>query len=103
MSIYLVAEITVHDPDQYQEYARQVPHFIDKYNGTYVIRGGEVISQEGDWQPQRLIVIAFPSKQHATAFLEDPGYQPVAAIRHQSATTKMVLAEGFEPNSSGSS
>jgi uncharacterized protein (DUF1330 family) len=97
MSIYLVAEITVHDPDQYQEYARQVPAFIEKYSGTYCIRGGEVISQEGDWQPQRLIVIKFPSKQHATAFLEDPGYQPVAEIRHRAATTKMVLAEGFEP------
>jgi uncharacterized protein (DUF1330 family) len=42
-----------------------------------------------------MVVLEFPNKAKAQAFLEDPGYQPVAAIRHEAATTNMVLAEGF--------
>jgi uncharacterized protein (DUF1330 family) len=95
MSAYLVVDITVHDPEKYKEYAHQVPAFIEKHGGVYHVRGGEVEAKEGNWNPQRLVVLEFPNKAKAQAFLEDPGYQPVAAIRHEAATTKMVLAEGF--------
>jgi uncharacterized protein (DUF1330 family) len=67
MSAYLVVDITVHDPEMYKEYAREVPPFIEKYGGVY----------------------------HVRAFLEDPGYRPVAAIRHEAATTNMVIADGL--------
>ena len=61
MATYLIADITVHDPERYQGYVRRVPAFIDKYQGSYVVRGGEVETREGDWRPQRLIVLEFPS------------------------------------------
>lgn len=94
MSAYLVVDVTVHDPDKYQEYAKQVPPFIEKHGGRYHIRGGETQVQEGDWNPQRLVVVEFPSREHAEAFVNDPGYAPVAAIRHKAATTNMVIAQG---------
>jgi uncharacterized protein (DUF1330 family) len=72
-----------------------VPAFIEKHGGIYHVRGGEVETKEGSWNPQRMVVLEFPNKAKAQAFLEDPGYQPVAAIRHEAATTNMVLAEGF--------
>ena len=40
MATYLIADITVHDPERYQDYVRQVPAFIDKHQGSYVVRGG---------------------------------------------------------------
>ena len=73
------------DPEKYQEYVRQVPAFIEKHRGQYRVRGGNSDSREGEWQPERLIVLEFPTRDHAVAFLEDPGYQPVAAIRHAAA------------------
>ena len=95
MSVYLVVDITVHDPERYKEYVSQVPPFIEKHQGTYRVRGGKVEIKEGNWQPQRLVVIEFPTREQATAFLEDPDYQPVAAIRHEVATSNMVLVEGI--------
>ena len=95
MSVFLVVDITIHDPEQYQEYVSRVPPFIEKHQGTYRIRGGKVEIREGNWRPQRLVVIEFPTKDQAEAFLKDPDYQPVAAMRHAAATTNMVLVEGF--------
>ena len=95
MSTYLIADITIHDPEKFMEYVEQVPAFIEKHDGAYLVRGGEPEAREGNWQPKRLIVLEFPSRENAVAFLEDPGYQPVAAIRHQAATTNLILADGY--------
>ena len=95
MSVYLVVDITVRDLEMYKEYVRKAPSYIEKYGGIYRVRGGEVETQEGEWSPQRLVVVEFPTREKAKAFLNDPGYRAVAAIRHQAAITNMVLADGW--------
>ncbi len=94
MSAYIVVDITVHDPRRYQEYVARVPALIDKHEGRYLIRGGDVEVKEGEWRPERLVVLEFPSKANAKAFLEDPEYAPIVAIRHATATSKLILVEG---------
>ena len=94
MVAYLIADITVTDSDAYQEYTRLAPAFIEKHGGRYKVRGGEVDCREGDWTPQRLIVLEFPSREDAIAFLEDPDYQQVAAIRHGSANSNIIVVDG---------
>lgn len=96
MSAYLIVDITIHDPDRYQDYVRQVPALIEKYQGNYLVRGGELEVKEGNWHPQRFIILEFPGRQQANAFLEDPEYQPVAAIRHASATTNVILVDRYK-------
>jgi uncharacterized protein (DUF1330 family) len=95
MSTYIIVDITVHDTEAYKEYVKLVPPFIEKHGGKYIVRGGESQVREGTWKPDRMVVLEFPSKSDATAFLEDPLYQPVAAIRHAAATTNLVVVEGY--------
>ncbi|MGJ0428615.1 DUF1330 domain-containing protein [Methylobacter sp.] len=49
---------------------------------------------EGDWHPNRIVVLEFPSKENAKEFLRDPDAQSLFAIRHQSTTSKLILADG---------
>ena len=95
MSALLIVDITVHDTERYKEYVELVPSLIEKHDGKYLVRGGNVEVVEGNWQPERLIVLEFPSVASAQAFLEDPDYQPVAEIRHAAASTNLVIAEGY--------
>ena len=95
MSVYVIVDITVHDIEGYKEYVKLVPPLIEKHQGKYLVRGGESEVREGTWEPDRLVVLEFPSKSHATAFLDDPRYQSVAAIRHATATTNLVVVEGY--------
>ena len=69
---------------------------FEKYGGEYLVRGGETETVEGDWQPKRLVVVRFPTRDDARAFLSDPGYREVATIRHAATVTNMVLVDGFE-------
>ena len=96
MSAYLVVDITVHDPEMLKEYASKSKPFVEKYGGNYLVRGGEVEIQEGTWSPQRLVVVEFPTKENVKAFLADPGYLPIAAIRHEAAASNMVIVDGFQ-------
>lgn len=98
MSAYVIADIRVHDAESYRQYVAQVPALIAKHGGSYVVRGGEPSLQEGDWQADRIVILRFPDRAHIRAFIEDPAYAPVVAIRHAAATTQMVIVDGCEPN-----
>jgi uncharacterized protein (DUF1330 family) len=94
MSAFIVVDISVHDAEQYAEYVKQVPALIKRHQGKYLVRGGETEVIEGNWEPQRLVILEFPSASLARAFLGDPDYQPVAEIRHAAASTNLILVEG---------
>ena len=94
MSAYIIVDIDVHDPEQYKEYVSVAPRFVEKHEGKYIVRGGNVAVAEGNWHPQRLVVVEFPSTEHAHAFLQDPDYQSVAAMRHAAATSNLIVVEG---------
>ena len=94
MPSFLVGDIQVNDADKYQTYIAQVPAFVAKWQGEYVVRGGEASTVEGNWRPGRMVVIQFPDRAHAEGFVNDPAYAAVAAIRHQAAITNLVIVDG---------
>lgn len=94
MAAYLIVDITVHDPEAYQGYAAQVPPLVQRHGGEYLVRGGPHETIEGTWAPNRIVVLRFPDTAAAKAFVDDPDYAPVKAIRLAAATSHMVLVEG---------
>lgn len=94
MSVYLVADITVKDPELYEEYRKLVPAIIEQYGGRYVVRGGEVTPGEGGWAPDRIVILEFPSAERAQAWATSDEYAPVAAIRHRASDGRSFMVEG---------
>jgi len=94
MPAYLIAEIDVTDAVAYEEYKKLTPAAIARYGGRFLVRGGKVDSREGNWTPQRLIVVEFPSMEQAQVFYESPEYAPALAIRKRAARSRLVLADG---------
>ena len=96
MAAYLILDIDVRDSEGYQAYLRGVPAFIAKYGGTYLARGGEAETIEGDWQPGRLVLFRFPDRAAIHALFADPDYAPLRAIRHRCADTAIVAIDGTD-------
>ncbi|MBO6783821.1 MAG: DUF1330 domain-containing protein [Alphaproteobacteria bacterium] len=94
MTAYLFATIDVHDPDRYEKYKTAVPALIAKHGGRYIVRGGARDVVEGKWPPGRIVLLEFPDWGSANAFVDDPAYEPVAAIRHATTTSHIWLVEG---------
>jgi len=50
---------------------------------------------EGDWQPNRIVVLQFDNMEAAKAWLSSPEYVGPRKQRHRTAKTRMILVEGL--------
>ncbi len=96
MSAYLIVDIAVNDEAAYENYRQQVPAVIDKYGGTYVVRGGAPETTEGDWTSERMVILRFADRDAARRFLDSPDYAPLYRIRAANATSRGVLVDGAD-------
>ena len=94
MHAYLVLDFTINDLRGFLPYINAIPAFIEKHGGRYIVRGVEPTVMEGDWAPERLVILKFPSQENARAFLDDPEAQALFAVRHKTTTSKLILADG---------
>lgn len=96
MTAYLVLDFSVTDLRGFMPYVETIPAFIEKHGGRYIVRGVKPTVMEGDWKPERMVILEFPSSHHARAFLGDPEAQNLFAIRHSTTVSKLVLVEGAD-------
>ena len=94
MSAYVVVDIDVKDPEAYKQYVALAPASVEAHGGKYLARAGRTERLEGNWLPRRLVILQFDSIEQARAWLDSPDYAPVKKLRHQSASTNMVVIEG---------
>lgn len=94
MKAYLVLDLSVHDFDQFKKYIAEIPAFIDKHFGKYIVRGVPPKTIEGDWNPERIVIIEFPGREAAEGFLGDPEVQVLFKVRHDTTTSKLLLVDG---------
>ena len=92
---YLIANITVTDPERYQTYRQKAPEVIAQYGGRYVVRAGMVEEIEGDFGLDRVVVLEFPSVQDAWKFYKSPEYAPLLHLRRETTVSRVAIVEGF--------
>ena len=102
MSVYMLVETRVQPggADAYAEYIRQVAPIVGKYGGRYLVRGGAVTLLMGGWNPERVILMEFPSADRVREWLASPEYRAVAPLREASVETRAVLLEGYSGEAS---
>lgn len=97
MPAYMVAEIEVLDDSMYQAYRERAGDLVRSYGGWYVVRGGGLIEPMfGEWQPQRLLVIGFPSREALRACFESPDYRTISPLRERSTVSRSVIVDGWD-------
>ena len=94
MSGYVIGNINVTDPDAFEEYRGMVPATIAAYGGKYLVRGGVADVVEGDWNPNRLVVLEFESVERAREWYNSPEYTPAKAVRLKASTGDLLFVEG---------
>ncbi len=94
---YLIANLTVTDPERYQLYRERVPAIIARYGGRYLVRAGAIHPMEGDLGLDRFVVIEFPSMDAAKRFYDSPEYAPLLKLRVEATRSQVALVEGDAP------
>ena len=95
MSGYIIANVQVTNPTQYEEYKKWSSAAMQATGAEVCVRGGKVEVLEGDWSPERIVILKFPTFESAKAFYEVPEYLKAREARAGAAIMRMVVVEGL--------
>ena len=94
MSAYFVVNIEVTDAKGFEDYRQQVVEVLEAYDGKYLVRGGKFEVLEGQWNPNLMVVVEFPSMERALEFYHSERYAPLLKLRLDSTNSDLVLVDG---------
>lgn len=95
MSYYSVLEVTPTNEDWIPGYIGSAGALVAKHGGKYLARTANHERLEGSGEdPALRIVVEWPSKDDAMAFMQDPDYEPHLKARTAGSVSHHVLIEG---------
>ena len=96
MAAYVIAEVSVTDPEGYEEYKPLAGASVVANGGTYEVRGGAVESLEGEPVTGRVVVLRFENVEAARDWYNSDGYQAALPIRQACAQSRVFIVEGAD-------
>lgn len=94
MPAYILVEVNIHSPVEYEDYKKLTPASLKPFDGKFIVRGGNAELLGGEGEPKRIVVLEFPTKEQAKAWWSSEDYAPAKALRQRTAATRMILVEG---------
>jgi uncharacterized protein (DUF1330 family) len=92
MTTFVIATVTISDPEKYAEYNALIRGLLDRYNGALVLSAAVSDTLEGQTpEGERATVLKFPDEASARAYIASPEYQAGKAVREGAAEMTMRL------------
>ena len=95
MPAYYIGEHRITNTAVFDEYLVKVIPMIERCGGRYLTKTGTHEILEGDWQPNRVVIVEFPDMASIRKWYRMPEYQPLIALRQSAATDVMIALEGL--------
>lgn len=90
MTAYVIFDVDIRDPKQYQEFISGVKPAVEAAGAKYLARGGPHKVFEGDWEPRRIVLLEFPSVAAWETFYNGATYQGLKSIRDACSSARLV-------------
>jgi uncharacterized protein (DUF1330 family) len=94
MAAYVIAEVSVTDPEGYEQYKPLAGASVAAHGGTYEVRGGAIEPLEGEPVGGRIVVLRFDSLDAARAWYHSDDYQAALPLRQAAARSRVFIVEG---------
>jgi uncharacterized protein (DUF1330 family) len=94
MSAYAIMDVQIHDIGEYMEYMGQVGPLLEAAGARYLVRGGPFTVLEGDYQPNRLVLVEFPSLEALETFHTSEEYEALRQLRNHCSSTRLIAVSG---------
>lgn len=97
MSVFVVGQLNIHAPDEYEDYLFGFMPIFERYKGELLATSKqETEVLEGTWAMPRTVVMRFPTAEDARSWYNDPDYQKLAEIRRRNADANLVIVHGVD-------
>lgn len=87
---YVVGQITVKNPEKWDEYRSRVPQTLEPWGAELVFRGALQGMYTGETTHPDIVVIRFPSVAAADGWFASTAYQALIPIRQQAADVTLL-------------
>ena len=95
MAYYSVLAVTPTSDDWIPDYVRPASQLVVQHGGKYLARTSSHERLEGEGENAALqVIIEWPSKEAAVAFMNDPAYRPHLEARTAGSDSHHFLIEG---------
>lgn len=92
MPAYMLTFVRVEDAETHaRDYMPNAVPIVERHGGRPLSVTENFDVLEGSLPDGRLVLMEFPTKQHAEAFYADPEYQPLMEIRKKISSSDAVL------------
>lgn len=97
MKAYLVIDVNITRLAGFMKYVEQVQPLIKKHGGRYLVEGEKPVVVM-DWRktPERIVVLEFPSRDAAQAFLAERGETGLGEMWSQTTKSRILLLDGVQ-------
>ena len=98
MAAYVIADIAgVTDAEKIAAYRELSTRATAAGGGRFVARGGQVDVFEGNWKPERIVIIRFDVMDAARRYYDSEQYRQARATRAgATAQFNMICVEGLD-------
>jgi uncharacterized protein (DUF1330 family) len=96
MSVYIIARFKIHDRSEYDKYSAGFSEVFQKFDGKMLSVDEDPTLLSGDWDDTRSVIIEFPSKGSAVAWMTSDDYQAIAKHRNAGSAVNSILVKGLE-------
>lgn len=96
MTVYVVAQLTIHDRAAYQTYEAGFMDVFGKFAGRLLAVDEQPAVIEGDWRRTRIVLGAFPDAAAYYAWWNSPEYRDIVRHRHAGSEATILLVKGLD-------
>lgn len=93
MSVLVVAQLYINDIGRYRQYQEAFAGVFSGFGGRAVCADEAPEPLEGDWRPDKVVILEFETAERAHAFLDAPAYRRISVDRQAGANTRAVLVQ----------
>jgi uncharacterized protein (DUF1330 family) len=96
MPAYVIGQVQMRDPSWEEEYGVKIQPLLKKHGGRHLARARRMETLEGTAPlPSVIVVLEFPTMEHARAWYRDSEYAPLIKLRQGGSEVKLILVEGI--------
>ena len=95
MTVYAIGQLTIHDRARYQRYVAGFMPILIKYGGRLLAADERPEVTEGQWDGDKVVLMAFPDRETFMAWATSPEYREISKDRLAAAQTTGILVRGL--------
>ena len=95
MSVYILSRLTIHDRLEYEKHESQFESIFSKFDGKVLSIDEDPLILAGEWEATRSVLMEFPSKESAFAWMQSDDYQRISKHRDAGSTLSSILVKSL--------